>query len=239
MEKTLRILQLYPRDMNIYGDWGNVLTLMRRAEWHGLKPEIINYNIGDTFPDGVDVIIGGGGQDSGQSKIHENLLAIAPKLKFLADNDTPMLMICGLYQLFGHDFLMNNGQTLTGIGILDVHTVAGDSRMIGNIVTKSDEFGEIVGYENHSGSTSLGPNALPLGTVIKGDGNNGDDGTEGARYHNIIGTYLHGSLLPKNPAIADWLITQAATRKFGTFTPRKIDDQLAEKARAVATKRPR
>jgi len=239
MDKTFRILQLYPRDMNIYGDWGNVLTLMRRAEWHGLKPEIINYNVGDPFPDEVDLIVGGGGQDSGQSKIHEDLLAIAPKLEQLAQSGIPMLMICGLYQLFGHDFLMNNGQTLTGIGILDVHTEASNKRMVGNIVTRSDEFGEIVGYENHSGATTLGPDATPLGTIIKGDGNNGDDGTEGARYRNVIGTYLHGSLLPKNPALADWLISQAATRKFSDFVPQKIDDSLAQKARAIAIKRPR
>lgn len=236
---TLRILQLYPRDMNIYGDWGNVLTLKRRAEWHGYGVEIHDYNVGDVFPTEVDLIVGGGGQDSGQAKIYQDLLSISSSLKTLAVDDVPMLMICGMYQLFGHEFLMNDGSTLSGIGILDVTTKASSKRMIGNIVTSSPEFGKIVGYENHSGQTMLGEDAVPLATVIKGDGNNGIDHTEGARYRNVIGTYLHGSLLPKNPAIADWLIARAAERAFGAFLPHTIDNSLAEKARAAAMNRPR
>src|SRR5690606_19672584 len=101
-EKPLRILQLYPRDMNIYGDWGNVLTLIRRAEWHGYTPELIDYNPGDSFPENVDLIIGGGGQDSGQNIIQNYLLTIGDKLKTFAEDDIPMLLVCGLYQLFGH-----------------------------------------------------------------------------------------------------------------------------------------
>lgn len=236
---TIRILQLYPRDMNIYGDWGNVLTLKRRIEWHGYGVEIINYNVGDTFPAEVDMIIGGGGQDSGQARIHKDLLAIGATLKTLAVDDMPMLMVCGLYQLFGHEFLMNDGQSLAGIGLLDVTTHASTKRMIGNIVTSSPEFGELVGYENHSGQTMLGKSAKAFASVVKGDGNNGNDRTEGAMYRNVIGTYLHGSLLPKNPQVADWLIARAAERAFGAFHPRKIDDSLAEKARGVAMNRPR
>ena len=121
----------------------------------------------------------------------------------------------------------------------DVETVGGDERMIGNIVTTNEEFGLIVGYENHSGLTTLGDGATPLGTVIRGAGNNNRDETEGARYRNVIGTYLHGSLLPKNPAIADWLIERAVTRKYGEFTPTVIDDRFAELARDVAQRRPR
>ena len=111
--------------------------------------------------------------------------------------------------------------------------------MIGNIVTSNDEFGMLIGYENHSGQTTLGPDALPLGTVIRGAGNNGKDETEGARYKNVIGTYMHGSILPKNPKLADWLIEQAVTRKYGDFTPTVIEDRFAEKARDVAARRPR
>ena len=111
--------------------------------------------------------------------------------------------------------------------------------MIGNIVTTSEEFGLIVGYENHSGQTTLGPHAMPLGKVIRGAGNNGKDETEGARYKNVIGTYLHGSLLPKNPLLADWLIEQAITRKYGDFSPTVIEDRFAELARDIALARPR
>jgi CobQ-like glutamine amidotransferase family enzyme len=238
-DKTITLLQLYPRDMNIYGDWGNTLVLKRRLEWHGYRVNLLEYNPGDEFPEQVDLIVGGGGQDSGQTKIGANLLAIAPKLHALADDDVPMLMICGLYQQFGHFFKTKDGTIIKGIGLLDVETVGGDERMIGNIVTTNEEFGLIVGYENHSGLTTLGDGATPLGTVIRGAGNNNRDETEGARYRNVIGTYLHGSLLPKNPAIADWLIERAVTRKYGEFTPTVIDDRFAEQARDVAQRRPR
>lgn len=238
-DTTINLLQLYPRDMNIYGDWGNTLVLKRRLEWHGYTVNLLAYNPGDTFPKQVDLIVGGGGQDSGQSKIGDDLLKIAPILKQLADDGVPMLMICGLYQQFGHFFKTKDGEVIKGIGILDVETVGGDERMIGNIVTTSDEFGLIVGYENHSGQTTLGPAAKPLGTVIRGAGNNGKDETEGARYRNVIGTYLHGSILPKNPKIADWLIEQAATRKLGDFAATVVEDRFAERARDIAQRRPR
>lgn len=238
-QKTINLLQLYPRDMNIYGDWGNVLVLKRRLEWHGYAVNLLEYNPGDSFPENVDLIVGGGGQDSGQSRIAEDLLLIGPTLKKLAEDNVPMLMICGMYQLFGEYFKTQTGEIISGIGLLDIATVSGPERMIGNIVTSSDEFGLIVGYENHSGVTTLGPNVQPLGAVIKGAGNNNRDETEGARYRNVIGTYLHGSLLPKNPQLADWLIEQAVVRKFGDFTPTVVDDRFAELARDIAQRRPR
>jgi len=238
-KKPLVILQLYPRDMNIYGDHGNALVLAQRAKWHGYAPKLISYNPGDSFPRDVDIIVGGGGQDSGQDNIQNDLLRIGPTLKQLAEDNTPMLMICGLYQLFGHSFKTQDGQIIEGIGLLDITTVAGPERLIGNIVTQSDLFGEIIGYENHSGQTTLGSDIQPLGTVIRGAGNNGADGFEGALWHNVIGSYLHGSLLPKNPAITDWLIRQAAVNKFGKFTPGDIDDNFAALARRHALKRPR
>lgn len=239
MSKVIRLLQLYPQDMNIYGDWGNTLTLKRRAEWHDYEVELLEYNPGDTFPDDVDLIVGGGGQDSGQSVIQDDLQKIALILKELAEADTPMLVICGLYQLFGRFFKTKDGITIPGIGIFDIETHGGPERLIGNIITESPDFGQIIGYENHSGLTYLGKGVKPLGKVIRGAGNNGQDEFEGARYKNIIGSYLHGSLLPKNPQIADWLIEQAITRKFGEFTPTVIDDRFAIEARAVALKRPR
>lgn len=238
-DKQINLLQLYPRDMNIYGDWGNTLVLKRRLEWHGYKVNLTEYNPGDTFPLAADLIIGGGGQDSGQDVIQNDLLSIGTQLHDLANNGTPMLMICGLYQLFGKFFKTQDGHVIEGISLLDIETHAGPERLTGNIITESEQFGDIIGYENHSGQTFLGAGVEPLGTVRKGAGNNGQDDTEGARYRNVIASYMHGSLLPKNPAIADFLIEQAATRKYGEFTPTVIDDRFAEQARAVALKRPR
>jgi len=225
--------------MNIYGDWGNVLTILRRAQWHGYEPVLHEYNPGDAFPQDVDIVIGGGGQDAGQDKIQADLLKIGPRLHELADNDTPMLVICGLYQLFGRFFRTKDGHVIKGIGVFDIETHGGPERMIGNIVTKSSDFGEIIGYENHSGQTFLGSSVQPLGNVIKGAGNNGQDEYEGARYRHVIGSYMHGSLLPKNPAIADWLLEKAAIKRYGDFTPTVIEDRFAHEARKVALNRPR
>jgi lipid II isoglutaminyl synthase (glutamine-hydrolysing) len=238
-DKQITILQLYPDKMNIYGDWGNVLTLKRRLEWHGYKPVVLEYNEGDKFPDKVDILVGGGGQDSGQIAIQDDLLVLGSKLRELADDDTPMLVICGLYQLFGHFFKTLNGTMIQGIDLLDIETHGGTERLIGNIVTESKQFDQIIGYENHSGQTFLGKNAIPLGLVQKGAGNNGHDMTEGVIYKNVIGTYMHGSLLPKNPQIADFLIEQAVTKKYGEFVPTVVDDSFAEQARKIAATRPR
>lgn len=235
-DKKITIVQLYPKDMNIYGDWGNFLTIKRRLEWHGYEPEVINYNQGDTFPDKGNIYLGGGGQDSGQDDIQEDLLRIGDQLQILAKRGVPMLMICGLYQLFGKFFKTQDGHIIKGIGLFDIETHAGPERLIGNTVAKSSEFGDIIGYENHSGQTFLGQNVAPLGQIIRGAGNNGQDGTEGVRYKNTIGSYLHGSLLPKNPTIADYLIEKAVVNKYGEFIPAVIDDSFANQARTVALK---
>lgn len=237
----LNILELYPKDMNIYGDSGNVLVLKKRAEKRNISVNILSYNIGDSFPKNVDIVVAGGGQDSGQEKVNKDLLKIKDKLKKLAENYTPMLLICGSYQLFGNYFRTNEGKVLKGIGILNAYTEATNERMVGNIITESVPFGEIIGYENHSGKTTLEGDTLPLGLVKLGAGNNGEDSTEGARYKNVVGTYLHGSLLPKNPRIADFLISEAMAKKYlDDFTKLKaLDDSLADKARKVAITRPR
>ncbi len=239
MNQSITLLHLYARDMNIYGDHGNVLVIKRRLQWHGYDVKVIAYNPGDVFPSDVDIILGGGGQDSGQDVIMEDLLKIGPKLQTLADDDVPMLMVCGLYQLFGKFFKTQDGHIIKGIGLLDIQTYAGSERLIGNIITESPDFGLVIGYENHSGQTFLGTGVQPLAKVIRGAGNNGQDDTEGARYKNVIGTYLHGSILPKNPELADFLIEQAVLRKYGDFTPTVIDDHLATEARKIAAKRPR
>ena len=225
--------------MNIYGDYGNLLVIERRLEWYGYEPIVIHYNVGDVFPHEVDIVIGGGGQDSGQEIIHKDLIKIGPQLKILAEKDVPMLLVCGLYQLFGNFFTTLNEKTLTGIGILDIETYGMRERLIGNIITHNKDFGDILGYENHSGQTFLGEHVEPFATVVKGVGNNSKDGYEGARYKNVIGTYLHGSLLPKNPKLADFLIYTAVMKKYGDFSSDIVDDLLADLARAAASERPR
>lgn len=234
----LTIVHLYGQDMNIYGDWGNVLTILQRAKWHGYPTKLVTYNPGMKLPDDVDIIIGGGGQDSGQDQIQADLIKIGDTLKKLADNRVPMLTICGLYQLFGHFFETKDGKRIQGIGLFDLETYGGDTRMIGNIVTQT-EFGDMIGYENHSGMTLLSGNQKALGTVTKGAGNNGKDKTEGAVYKNVYGSYLHGSLLPKNPVFADALIEAAAIHCHGSFEPHVIDDRFAIEARRIASTRPR
>lgn len=241
MSKVITILHLYSRDMNIYGDNGNIQVVKRRLEWHGYTPVIVEYNPGDTLPDmkSIDMIIGGGGQDSGQGKVHKDLLSIGNTLKDAAENGMPMLMVCGLYQLFGNYFTTNTGATMEGIGIFDAHTIGGKERLVGNIVIKSDTFGDVVGYENHSGQTYLAGTMKPFGSVVVGGGNNLSDGHEGIFYKNVIGTYLHGPLLPKNPTIADYLISVAASKRYGSFTGSSIDDSIALRAKDVAKQRPR
>lgn len=236
-KKLVRILQLYPSEMNIYGDYGNVLVLQKRLEWRGYAVEILEHHPGQKFPKDVDIIVGGGGQDSGQNKIASDLLLIGDELKRLAEEDVPMLMICGMYQLFGRFFKTSEGEVIKGIGLFDTETIAGDTRLIGNIVTESELFGQIFGYENHSGLTHLGEAAQPLASVLRGAGNNKDAKYEGVIYRHVIGTYMHGSLLPKNPKIADFLIGKAVEKRYGDkILNTKINDDITEKAREVALK---
>lgn len=239
---SLRLLQLYPRDMNIYGDWGNTLTLARRAQWQGYDVEVLAYDPGDELPTDVDLVVGGGGQDSGQERIKADLAERAAELRAWAADGVPMLVICGLYQLFGHRFVTATGEEIPGISVFDAETVAGTRRLIGNITLDTLEFGKVVGYENHSGLTTLAPGATRFGAVVTGDGNNSTDGSEGARAHHVIGTYLHGSLLPKNPLVADWLLARAVEHAGGSWAPEPIDDPVerwAARAREVAMARPR
>ncbi len=226
--------------MNLYGDHGNVLAIRRRLEWRGIDVEVIHHDPGDELPEDIDIIFGGGGQDSGQTVVEDDLRIITPKLKELIENGTPALVICGLYQLFGNYFETVEGQKLEGTHILDINTIGGPVRLIGNVLIDTTEFGQVVGYENHSGLTYLGDGVKPLGTVITGDGNNGKDKTEGVRYKNCIGTYLHGPILPKNPKVTDFLISKAIENKTGEAPQLKeLDDTIELRAHNVSSKRPR
>lgn len=235
---AIKITYLYPREMNIYGDWGNVIAIAARLKWHGYEPVIAKHLVGGVLPKNSDIIIGGGGQDSNQLLVEADLRKNGDALKKLADQGVPMLTVCGLYQLFGRFFKTTDGSIIQGIGLFAAETHASAERIIGNVIITTN-FGEVIGYENHSGKTTLDAGQAPFGIVQKGGGNNGTDATEGAVYKNVYGTYMHGSLLPKNPVFADALIEQAVVNRYGEFDPSVIDDNFAQKARAVARQRPR
>lgn len=232
----INILYLYPNEMNFYGDTGNVLTLRRRLEWRGFSVDVSYHHPGKKFDHNPDIIIGGGGQDSGQLKVIDDLQKISGKLHKLADDDVPMLMICGMYQLFGHRFITHDGKTLPGIGVFDAETIGKTKRLIGNVVIETD-YGLLLGYENHSGQTFLSESQKPFGKVVKGFGNTEDKTYEGAQYKNVFGSYLHGSLLPKNPVFADALLSAALKRHGKDIKSQIADDSPAQKARSVMFRR--
>ena len=221
---------LYPDLMNIYGDRGNILTLLKRAEWHGYEPELLEIGRGETAPElqDVDVFFFGGGQDREQALIYDDLKRFKQdSLQKAVDGGAQVLAVCGGYQLLGHYYQTADGQKYDGIGLIDVTTQAGKKRFIGDVVIQTAVDGlnpdTLVGFENHSGRTFLGPKAQLLGRVLKGNGNNGSDRHEGCIQGNVIGTYMHGSLLPKNPQLADYLIAKALRRR-GAGALSALDD---------------
>ncbi|MDQ6713308.1 MAG: glutamine amidotransferase [Candidatus Dormibacteraeota bacterium] len=218
-EPALRIAHLYADEMNIYGDRGNILTLTKRAEWRGISVSVAAVGRGPA-PDlsGTDLIFWGGGQDRDQELVFKD--AAEHKVEAIRqaiDGGSVVLAVCGGYQLLGEYYVTADGKQLPGLGLVDLHTVPGSRRNIGNIVIETTGLGlepaTLVGFENHSGKTYLGPGLQPLGRVLRGAGNNGDDGYEGVVRGNVFGTYLHGSLLPKNPHFADLLIGRALRRQ--------------------------
>jgi CobQ-like glutamine amidotransferase family enzyme len=236
--KNIKIAHLYPKEMNIYGDNGNILVLKKRLEWRGLRVDQINIGVGDSVPKEVDIIFGGGGQDAGQSVIADDLQNKSNDLKKHAEKGVVMLMICGMYQMMGNYFKTQDNQVIKGIGLLDIHTIAKQGRLIGNVITKS-KWGDLLGYENHSGRTYLGKNVTSMGKAKKGQGNNGEDNTEGAIYNNVFGSYLHGPILAKSPKFADYLLALTLINKDMQTNLEKLDDSLEILAARVATTRPR
>lgn len=238
----LRVCHLYPQDMNIYGDRGNVLTLVRRASWRGVDVEVRTVDVGERIPaDDVDVLFAGGGQDNQQVAVARDLRGPnGDILRELAEQDAPMLLVCGTYQLFGHYFRTGEGQELPGIGLFDMHTRAGPRRMIGDTLVSAELDGAattLVGFENHSGQTFLGSDCRPLGRVIVGGGNNGRDGGEGAVYRQVHGTYLHGPVLPKNPWLADRLIAAGLRRRGHAEPLAPLDDSIERTAHRMIADR--
>jgi CobQ-like glutamine amidotransferase family enzyme len=233
-KKTFTVGWLYPDLMNIYGDRGNILTLLKRAEWRDYDARLVELGRGTTNRmEDVDVFFFGGGQDREQALVYEDLLEHKqPPLERAVNAGASVLAVCGGYQLLGHYYQTAEGERFPGIGMIDVKTEAGKKRFIGDVVvdTEPNDLADLspstlVGFENHSGRTFLGPNARPLGMVRLGFGNNGGDGTEGCLQGGVLGTYLHGSLLPKNPHLADHLMRRALRRR-GAADLSPLDDSV-------------
>ncbi len=261
----INIAHLYPDLMNIYSDMGNIICLKKRCQWRGIKVKVTPISIKQKLDwQKYDLFFGGGGQDRQQLIISKDLQKKKKALKEAVEQGIPMLTTCGTYQLFGHYFKTHQGVKIAGISIFDAHTIASYQRKIGNIVIDASSImchascdnkksatchvprATLVGFENHSGNTFLAKSSklkaksltFPLGKVIKGFGNNGQDGTEGTIYKNCIGTYLHGPVLPKNPHLADWLITKALEKKYKRKVELKsLDDKLEWQTHQAATKR--
>jgi len=239
----LRIAHLYPDLMSIYGDRGNVVALTQRARWRDIAVEVRSYTAGMTFdPAWPDLFFFGGGQDLGQDIVGADLQGPnGGAVRTAIAGGAAAFLVCGGYQLFGSEYLPEVGDAIPGLGLLDVRTKAGKQRFVGNLVAEAPE-GLLVGFENHSGRTYLGPKAVPLGAVVVGHGNNGEDRTEGAVQGKIIGTYSHGSCLPKNPWLADKLLTWALERRHEKVRLMPLEDReeraANEQAAVVAKARP-
>lgn len=235
----LNICHLYPDLLNVYGDVGNILILKHRAEARGIKVNIINVSLNDEFDyENIDFLFFGGGQDYEQSIVSDDLKTNKKDSlsKYIEDNKVT-LAICGGYQLLGKYYRAPNGEKIEGLGILDIYTEGGDTRFIGDTAIYNEDFNETyVGFENHSGRTYIN-NLKPLGKCQHGYGNNGEDGNEGCIYKNTFCTYFHGSLLAKNPELADRFIKLSLAHKYGEFDLAPLDDSFELKAKEVMLNR--
>jgi CobQ-like glutamine amidotransferase family enzyme len=236
----LRVLSLYPEQMNIYADRGNIVFLQRRCEWRGIG--FVHHGAGQGVPvdpTAHDLFYVGGGQDRDQRMVASDMVASKrADLAAAVESGAALLAVCGGYQLLGHSYQLGE-EKLPGLGLVDLETVREEGeRLIGNVAIEVDLGAgprTLAGFENHGGRTYLGAGVVPLGRVLEGHGNNGRDGLEGARRHNLIGTYLHGPLLPKNAWLADHLIATALERRYGRRPELEpLDDELELAAEASA-----
>lgn len=234
--KTVRICHLYPRLLSVAGDRGNLFAIMQRCAWRGIRFSVTDADVGDV-PDFTesDLILVHGGQDREMTAAARDLAEKAGPLREAIEGNAVVLAVCAGYQLLGHYYAPSEGPRIEGIDVLDVVTEAGPTRFIGHVAVDCDfgsgNRGQLTGFENHSGRTRLGSGAEPLGRVLAGGGNNGEDGTEGARYREVYATYLHGPLLPKNPWLADHLISRALEHRYSDIGPL---EPLADQAEAQA-----
>ena len=239
----IRLVHLYPDLMSVYGDRGNILALARRAQWRGIPISVQELSLGDRLdPLDVDLVFFGGGQDREQAVVSPDFLSQkGPAVRDAVEHGAALLSVCGGYQLLGASYTTVDGQELPGAGLFDVRSVPGPMRHIGNVLVETSLDGHVrtlVGFENHSGRTYLGEHAVPLGRTLVGAGNNGEDGTEGAVYRGAIGCYLHGSLLPKNPWLADRLLARALSHRSGApVMLEPLDDRLEDQAHDAVAKR--
>ena len=241
----IRVGHLYPDYLNIYADRGNMAVLARRASWRGHELDVESVSMGDALQPGAhDLLYVGGGQDREQALVAVDLAAKADAVLAAAADGAAVLAVCGGYQLLGRSYRERDGVELPGIGLFPLDTVAGERRMIGDVLLDCDWVGSgrtLAGFENHAGRTHLDEGTLPLGRVVYGFGNDGETGFEGCRVGRAIGTYLHGPLLPRNPWLADWLLAQALAHASGGEPPElePLDDELEEEAHGVAASRAR
>lgn len=235
---TLKICHLYADLMDTYGDKGNITALVKRCQWRGIETTINHISVGNKLdPEKYDIYFFGGGQDRQQIIVGRDLQSKAKDLKRAVEQESALLAICGGYQLLQNYFKTLDGTIIKGIGLFDAYTLGSTTRMIGNLLIETKEHGQMIGFENHSGKTYLGKGLKSMGKVIKGFGNNGEDNTEGAMYKNAFGCYLHGSLLPKNPHFADYLITKALERRYGSVKLKPLDDSIEWQAHKSAINR--
>ena len=230
----LNICHLYPDVLNLYGDGGNVICMRRRLQWRGIGVNVASCRIGDPLrASDYDLFFIGGGQDFEQEVLLQDLGGgKGEEIKAAVEDGKTFLAICGGYQILGNSYRTWDGVACDFLGAIDIETVGKKERMIGNYVFTCDELDglTVVGFENHSGRTYLGSDVRPIGKVLAGFGNNGEDHTEGARYRNVFGTYSHGCLLPKNPALADYILKTALERKYGSAELSPLDDSLEQSA---------
>ena len=226
----LTIGHLYPDLLNLYGDRGNIQCMMKRSIWRGIEVETIAFSMGDSIDfSKLDIVLLGGGSDREQRIVCSKLRSIRDDFRSYVEDGGSVIAVCGGYQLLGHYYKTEEG-TLEGLSLVDFYTEQGSPRLIDNIVLENPDFSlPIVGFENHGGRTYIGNNK-PFGKVLYGHGNNGEDGTEGVLYKNVVGTYLHGPLLPKNPHICDYLLSNALERKYGNGTLSPLDDTQEKEA---------
>ncbi len=223
--RVLRLVHLYPELLNLYGDSGNILVLRRRMEWRGITCEVEEVHTSDhpSFVD-ADIAFVGGGSDREQRIVCDYLLEVRGELAAFVEDGGVVGAVCGGYQLLGHSYLMGD-EEVRGLSLVDLYTDRGTPRLIGNIAVESRISPQpIVGFENHGGRTHLGVGVEPMGKVLHGFGNDGKTGEEGCLYKNVVGTYVHGPLLPKNPGVADYLIARALERRYGAAELEPLDD---------------